>query len=162
MEELWEDIKDFPNYQISNSGKVYSKNHDRILKPNVVWSGYKMVRLYNQGWSRDFCIHRLVADHFVNNPDNKPQVNHKDGDKLNNYFLNLEYVTSSENQIHAIQTGLKKVKSKEEHGNSKLKQIDVDKIRQMYYDGLTLKQVAKVFNIHFSTVARIVNKESWK
>lgn len=162
MEEMWEDVRDFPNYQISSAGKVWSKNHNRLLKPNIVRSGYNMVRLYNKGWARDYLIHRLVADAFVPNPNDKPIVNHKDGIKLNNYWLNLEYVTDSENQLHAIRMGLKIVKQKEHHPNSKLLESEIDKIRNMSYNGITYKEIAKQFGIHYSTVCRIVNKETWK
>lgn len=69
--------------------------------------GYVRVRLQKNGSGRNLFIHRLVAEVFVPNPDNKPEVNHKDGDKTNNRSTNLEWVTSSENQIHAYDSGLK-------------------------------------------------------
>lgn len=162
MEEMWEDIKDYPNYQISSSGKVWSKNHNRLLNPSILRSGYKAIRLSTNGWQRDYLVHRLVAEAFVPNDFNKPVVNHKDGVKTNNYWLNLEYVTDSENQLHAIRTGLKLVKSKEDHPMSKLLQSEVDKIRELSYNGVTYKQIASEFGVHYSTIGRIINKETWK
>lgn len=159
---MWEDIKDFPNYQITSAGHVWSKNHNKFLIPNIVRSGYKMVRLSADGWSKDFLIHRIVADHFVNNPNNKPIVNHKDGDKLNNYWLNLEYVTDSENQLHALSLGLKRPKRGETHHNSKVTSDDVRQIRYLYDQGETVKEIGKKYNLHFATIHRIVTRQTWK
>lgn len=105
MEE-WKDIFGFEEYQISNFGNIFSKRNNRVLihKTNGV---YKNIALYKNGKSHYRYIHRLVCDAFCDNPDNKPMVNHKDGNKLNNHFSNLEWVTKGENQAHAFRTGLR-------------------------------------------------------
>lgn len=162
MEEMWECIDGFENYQISTSGKVFSLNKNKILKPNIVWSGYKMVRLYQNGWAKDYSIHRLVALTFVPNPYNHRVVNHKDGNKQNNYWLNLEWTTDSENQLHAIRTGLKKVKCGQDHGCSKLNDKDVAKIKDLYYNqNKNFSQIAVLYNVHYSTISRIVQNQRW-
>jgi|SRR5690606_24752201 len=100
-------IKDFPNYAILEVGEVKNLKTGRILKSSPDNKGYMTVRLYNNGRAKTFKVHRLVAEYFIPNTENKPQVNHIDGDKSNNDILNLEWVTNSENQIHAIKTGLR-------------------------------------------------------
>lgn len=118
--ERWKDIDGFGNkYAISDKGRVLSKarvvsNHtgtiskpDRILKISKDIKGYSRVFLSDcNGTTKFIPIHRLVAKAFIPNPDNKPQVNHIDGDKTNNHVSNLEWVTNRENQLHAVRTGL--------------------------------------------------------
>ncbi len=96
-------------YAISNLGNIKNIKTNRILKPEITNKGYCKINLSINGVRKKFYIHRLVAMMFIenNNPDIKNNVNHKDGNKLNNRAENLEWVTSSENQIHAIKTGLK-------------------------------------------------------
>lgn len=105
MREIWADIEGYEGlYKVSNLGNVSGK---KMLTPSKSSSGYYKVELYKDKISKVFWIHRLVAQTFLPNPDNKPQVNHKDGNKLNNILSNLEWVTVSENQIHAINSGLR-------------------------------------------------------
>lgn len=92
--EIWKDIKDYEGlYWVSNLGRVKSKR--KILKP--INGEYLKVGLSKNGKQKTFTIHRLVAQEFVNNPKNKPQVNHKDENKHNNNSNNLEWVTFQEN-----------------------------------------------------------------
>lgn len=105
MKEIYVDIKGFDGYKISNFGNVLSKKRKKecLLKPFKRGSkkdGYLVVRLHDGISSRDYAIHRLVADAFIDNKDNKPFVNHKDGNKQNNKVDNLEWCTASENTLH--------------------------------------------------------------
>lgn len=119
--EVWKDIIDYPNYQVSNLGRVKSKERytnvgiknqkqclrkERILKPQKDKKGYIQVILYNENGYKHFKVHKLVATYFVPNIDNKPQVNHIDGNKQNNHYSNLEWCTDLENKHHAIENGL--------------------------------------------------------
>lgn len=106
MEE-WKDVGDNYEYEVSNTGRVRRKGSS-IDKASRDRKGYPVVNLYRDGNGSTKSIHRLVAQAFVPNPDNKPDVNHKDGDKHNNSVDNLEWVTKSENMKHAYQTGLAK------------------------------------------------------
>ncbi|RJE47691.1 hypothetical protein A7K50_03320 [Dehalobacter sp. MCB1] len=96
---LWKNIKDFDNYQISNTGLVRKDN--KIIK-SFDNKGYERILLTNGNLKSKKLIHRLVAEHFIPNPDNKPQVNHKDLNTKNNNDWNLEWVTNKENVQHAI------------------------------------------------------------
>lgn len=107
--EIWEDIEDYEGlYQISNCGRVKSLifSEKRILKNIINNNGYFIITLCKNNKCKTFTIHRLVALHFIPNPEDKPQVNHKDGDKLNNYYKNLEWCTASENVQHAWKNNL--------------------------------------------------------
>ena len=102
---MWQTIKDHPAYEISDYGVVRHKAHyaqnEHIMRPNSV-NGYLYVTLD----AKVYRLHRLVAEHFVPNPNGLPQVNHKDGDKWNNTTVNLEWVTAQDNVRHAIEQGL--------------------------------------------------------
>lgn len=96
-------------YLVSEEGVVVNNNTGRVLKTDLTNAGYKRVTL----WSTEqkpvrIAVHRLVAIHYCDNPERKPMVNHKDGNKLNNHYSNLEWVSCKENTAHAFKTGLRK------------------------------------------------------
>ena len=107
MTEKWKTVQNFPNYEVSNEGRVRNKKTCKVLSPNCV-KGYLRARLYKNGVPTPIFIHRLVASAFIENPKGKPYVNHIDGNKKNNEAKNLEWATGSENELHAYKTGLKK------------------------------------------------------
>lgn len=94
--------------EVSNKGRVRSllKGVPRILKSNPDTNGYHRIRVTIERIKLSYKVHREVAKAFIDNPDNLPQVNHKDGDKNNNSASNLEWVTNRENAHHAIKNGL--------------------------------------------------------
>jgi len=101
-------ITGFENYLIDCSGKVFSLKSNKYLKPGDNGRGYFKVNLWRNGRQYTITIHRLVAQAFLPNPDNKSFINHKDGNKLNNTVSNLEWVTPAENNQHAYDIGLRK------------------------------------------------------
>lgn len=100
----------FHDYEVCLDGRIWSWKTNKFLKPSSNGRGYQHIVLRVNGESRDYYLHRLVATAYVPNPDNLPEVNHKDGNKENNCFDNLEWVTSSENKKHAVRAGIKKEK----------------------------------------------------
>ena len=114
METKWKAVPGYEGkYEVSDKGEVRSLNYRgtgqaKVLKPITSGKGYLMVGLCKDGRMQWEKIHRLVASLFIPNPDNKPQVNHRDGVKTNNLASNLEWVTGGENLAHADKTGLKK------------------------------------------------------
>lgn len=120
--ELWKDIDGYEGiYQVSNLGRVKSldrtllgknsieyKVKGKIRKISCIGKGYQKIQLSKEGNSKNFLIHRLVAQAFIPNPENLPIVNHIDGNKTNNHIGNLEWVSSSKNINHAISIGLRK------------------------------------------------------
>lgn len=123
--EIWKTIKNFERYEVSNLGNVRSKDIEYVAKDNKKYyykgktlkltetrahnkpNGYYVVNLRVQGKANIRCVHRLVAEAFIPNPENKPTVNHKDGNKQNNNIDNLEWATYRENNIHAIKNNLR-------------------------------------------------------
>lgn len=101
-------IYGFPGYFITESGQVFSAKRIPIIElKQKINKGYVYVYLCTKSKHTTLKVHRLVAMAFIPNPENKKEVNHKDGDKLNNNVSNLEWCTRSENNLHAYRTGLK-------------------------------------------------------
>ena len=111
--EIWKDIPDYEGlYQVSNLGRIKSLNYnhtktEKIRKLDQSGKGYSLILLCNSKGKKKYLVHRLVAEAFLDNPDNLPQVNHKDGNKLNNNVDNLEWCTNGYNEKHAYSLGLK-------------------------------------------------------
>lgn len=105
MIELWKFIEGYPNYQVSNTGKVFSIKSNRLLKPRMNERGYLKVSLTHNGKPRQYKIHRLVAAAFIPNPYNLPQVNHMDEDKTNNCVDNLEWCDNKYNHNYVKEIG---------------------------------------------------------
>lgn len=120
MHEKWISIKGYENlYTISNTGKIKNKNN-KLIKTKIGINGYEQVCLHNNSKVKYFLVHRLVALHFIkNNNECKSQVNHIDGNKLNNVVTNLEWVTPLYNTRHSIINGLT-------NNNKKIAQISRD------------------------------------
>ena len=102
IEEIWKPIEGYPNYEVSNLGRVRSLNYNKtnqtkILTPWNNGSGYKLVGLRKDGKRKMFQVHRLVAIAFINNPNNYQIINHKDENPSNNYVENLEWCTHKYN-----------------------------------------------------------------
>lgn len=107
MQEIWKNVKGYEGlYEVSNFGRVKSLRKEKILKLGRDKKGYLIVGLCKNGKQRTFKAHRLVTEHFLNNPYNLPYVNHKDGNKTNNNVSNLEWCTQKENIQHAIANDL--------------------------------------------------------
>lgn len=132
MEEIWKDIKGYEGlYQVSNFGNVKSldryiinKNGDKQYFPGKyltqgVSDNYLKVTLSKSNKQRTFRVHILVARAFIPNPENKPEVNHIDGNKKNNKVNNLEWNTRSENELHAYKNGLAKPSDKQKQAVAK-------------------------------------------
>lgn len=162
MEEIWKDIQGYEGlYQVSNLGRVkrnYRENIDSkgrkrifnesIIKPNIDKGGYFYVNLYKNGKKEIQKNHRLVCNTFIANPENKPQVNHIDGNKENNNVNNLEWVTIQENIQHAYKNNL--IKS--------LK-IEKDVLHDLYFNKkYTLKEIGKMYGYSGDAVKRLFQK----
>ncbi len=140
MNILWKDVKGFEGlYEISSKGEIYSYYSDKILKLNEQNKGYLGIDLWKNKQRYRKRVHRLVAEAFIPNPDKKPEVNHKDCNPKNNNIDNLEWVTTSENQLYSSKLGRKSYLQEVNGENSKLhkivEQIDLhnDNIINIYY-----------------------------
>lgn len=167
--EIWKDIAGYSGkYKISSFGRLISVNGkykgERLLKPCLAKKeGYYITCLRINGGKEYYRIHRLVAVMFLENNNNLPSVNHKDGNKINNHVSNLEWVTTGENTSHAFRTGLADFKG-EKSVNSKLKESDVLLIRDLSNTGLSSSEIASKLNHIVSRrhVTDIINRVNWK
>ena len=145
-------------YEVSSFGNVRSSKG--LLNGSVKRNGYKQVILCFQRPIKHINIHRLVAVAFIPNPDNKPQVNHIDGNKLNNNVTNLEWVTGSENSIHSCHVLGKKQNPPHHKGErasrSKLTQEQADSIRNEYKTVQNYAVLGRKYGVDYKTISNIV------
>lgn len=163
MEEVFKDVVGFEDYfQISNLGNIFSKRSNRVLKTHIAKSGYVLLATKigsRQGTNHCFRVHRLVAEAFLPNPENKPEVYHIDGIKTNNKISNLEWVTAEENMNHAKTLSLFKAAKGVLNSQSKLSIDDVLFIRK---SSESSRYLATMFGVTHSTILRVKNGISYK
>ena len=151
-------------YEIYTNGDIYDHKLHKIITPYIDKKGYLSIGLYGERngikKSRAFSVHRLVATMFIENPENLPMVNHKDGDKQNPNVDNLEWCTSYYNNMHAISNGLRR--SGEDSPLSKITNKTVEEVCELLELGWKNKDIANELNISYSTVQNIRNRTCWK
>lgn len=161
--EIYKDVIGYEGkYKISNLGNVFSYpkskcRKEKILKPMLLRNGYLRVDLCKDKTVTRLLIHRLVAEAFIENPENKYSVNHKNGIKSDNCASNLEWSTRSENQKHAILTGLRTAKGIK-NSQSKLKESEVISI---FDDVRPYALISKEYNISIPTISDIKRGHTW-
>jgi len=174
------DIKGYEGlYSVTEDGRVLSHsrswmagrklstrttNKEKFLTKSLTRSGYYTVGLTKKNKSRNRFLHRLFAQAFLPNPENKPCINHKNGIKLDNRIENLEWVTHTENTQHAFRTGLIK-NSGENHALHKLNEKQVIAIRSEYKGkrkGIKQSEFAKRYNVSESCIQCVLNCRNWK
>lgn len=153
-------------YKVTTDGQVWSERKHDYMRPMVTEKGYLKVELRSNGRRRyKVGVHRLVAEAFIPNPDNLPEVNHKDGIKTNNHVGNLEWCTRSENQKHAYRTGLERRVTGTDHHKSKLTQVEVNYIRNVYtprdpvFGGTSL---AALFRVDRKTITNVIRGVTYR
>ena len=149
-------IVDYEGYYVTKDGKVWSEKSNKFLSLFPDKDGYLLCSLSHAGKSRPHKVHRLVALSFLPNPENKPQVNHIDGNKANNHIDNLEWASAKENINHALNSGLI---------NSKLSEEDVLYIRTNYIPKspeFGCRALAKKFNVVPSVISNVVKGKTYK
>lgn len=139
------------------------KSKPKKINGHIAKNGYRtvVVSIDEKPYRRKrFYIHRLVAEHFIENPNNYKFVNHIDGNKLNNHVSNLEWCTPSHNNQHAYNIGLKP--RGEEFYSAKLTEEDVLKIKEMLSRGVHPKNIAPIYSVSVSAIKQIKNGYTWK
>jgi hypothetical protein len=174
--ETWKDVVGFEGkYAVSDKGRIKGLRREKMQshgvlivlkekerKPVVNRCGYLCLNLNDgpSGKLQSKKVHRLVAEAFIENPKNHKEVNHIDGNKLNNRKENLAWCSRSENIKHSFETGLRSHKG-ENHPSNKLKDSDILKIRELFSQGETQTAIAKTYNVSQVLIGRIVNKKAW-
>lgn len=166
-EEKWIPVVDYEGwYDVSNHGRVRRMKPGpgarvgRILKESLGDCGYMDVGLHKEGSQHTVKVHRLVVTAFIGPcPDGK-EVNHKDGIKRNNAAINLEYVTSSENQLHSYRRGLQVAVRGETNGRAVLTEENVHEIRRLLGKE-SQRSIARRFHVTQPTIGHIAAGRSW-
>lgn len=170
MEEIWKQIEGgYEEYQVSNFGQIKSlkSKNEKILHLDKDRYGYMNVKLCKNGTMKKFKVHRLVAMAFIENPNGFPEINHKDGNKENNFVENLEWVTKSQNIKHAFDTGLKLpngISYGEKNGSHKLTKQDVDDILETYIPRDPIfggRALARKYGVGATTIQSILHNKTW-
>ena len=164
--EIWKDAIGYKGYyQVSNLGNVRSIERKvktgrkkgrvvpaQLMKARILNTGYFVVDLQKNNQRKTCKVHRLVALAFMPNPLYKFEVNHKNGNKLDNRLHNLEWVSKSANTRHALLMGLKK---------TKVTPLQVKKVRSFYIQGMNQKLIANLLGITRPQVSHILTSRSW-
>ena|SRR3990167_4411598 len=179
IQEDWIDAAGYEGfYQVSNSGKVRSldryvkRGHNGVggfIKPGIILNstltnGYPKITLSVDGIKRKIYVHQLVAKSFVHNPENKPQVNHKNGIRTDNAVENLEWCTNKENNYHANLVLRRDTFYKKGEGNiqAKLTQKQADNIREINAKfKLSNVAIGEMFSVSGPTINGILNNKRW-
>lgn len=166
---IWLEHKDYHGYLFSPEGNCLSLRgpKPRLLKNQIKRNGYVHWHLsFDEKKAKSVSAHRIIADIFCKKPDidGVLETNHQDGDKANNHYSNLNWMTKSQNQLHSIHT-LKKYngfKRGSAHCNAKLKESEVVKIKKLLKNGLSYTEIAKIFNVSRASIGLINNNKNWK
>lgn len=175
--EIWIDIINYEGiYQVSNLGKIKSlkrtcssrnnsirKVSDKLLKifPNKTRANYWYVSLASNK-PKQYRVHKLVALHFIPNPDNLPQINHIDGNKANNMVYNLEWCTAQQNTDHAFKLGLMPDRRNNNASNKKLTKEIVAIIQIELAKGVKNRILAKKYSVSDATISLIKHNKRWE
>jgi len=175
MTEIWKPILNYENFYLASSaGRIRSLERNikhyrggKSLYKGKIFErssaskhGYIYVPLHKDGINKQFSVHRLIAQTFIPNPDNKPYINHKNGIKTDNRIENLEWCTASENNKHAFKIGLKNQVGSN-HNRSKLTEKQVRVIKHCINLGMRNCEIAKYFPVVASNIGMIRNHKGW-
>lgn len=153
-------MKQFRNtqYNVFENGTILNTHTNNWIKPTKkMYNKNKVKRfcitLFINNNSKTFLYHRILAECFIPNPNNLPQINHKDGNPLNNELSNLEWCSALENNLHAINSGLRP---------TKLNKEIADEIRKEYNEGLSQKELRIKYSVGSNIISKIIRNVSWK
>lgn len=156
----WCILNENDKYEVSNTGIIRRRNNQHVLS-GCITSGYRSVKLtFDNSKQQRFYIHRLVAEHFIKNPDpkNKTFVNHKDGNKLNNNVENLEWVSPRENNLHYYQKIKQEIKKKKQFEKA-IPVIQYDLQYNKIAEYSSMSQAHKITGVSVVQIARCIHKE---
>lgn len=151
---------DETKYEIYEDSTIINTKSGKVIKPTKNTHGYYQVHLSHNGHIHIYTVHKLVATYFIDNDDpiEKSQINHKNGIKSHNDCQNLEWITPSENQIHAVKTGLRTHKSMQR----RLSEAERTRVYDLLENtSLSLSEIAHIIGTSISTISSIYTKKSY-
>lgn len=153
------------DYLVREDGAIFGKG-GKQLKTGITQKGYACISLSINGKNKFMKVHRIVAEVFIANPLNLPTVNHKDVNKQNNHFSNLEWADHKYQREHAIKNGkgvgYKRDNNGEKGTNHKMKNHEVLLVRKLYAEGVSQVELATKFNLSTPAINHIIKRRSWK
>lgn len=156
----WTPLKGYEeSYLINKSGQVYSIKYKKIMKQSINKWGYATMGIYKNKKRFNVRVNRLVASTFIPNPENLEQVNHIDGNKLNDHVSNLEWCSRLDNMRHASKNGI--MASADRNGKSKLTTENVLDIVKMFSMDISCQEIADYYKVDRSTISCIKRGKSW-
>lgn len=175
--EEWKAVVGFEDrYEVSSFGQVRSipyikkgkningifsfKTTGKLLKQCESTDHYLQIQLSKNNCKRGTGVHRIMAEAFIPNPDNLPQVNHIDGNKQNNHISNLEWCSAQHNVIHSYTLGLA-CNKQERHPLTVLTHDKVFRMAEMRYKGFSYKQISEELDLKYDTVWKVINRKNW-
>lgn len=155
MNEItWKRYRD-SQYSVSQCGQIRNITSGKFKCLSADTYGYLVTTLFKEGKRKQYKVHRMVAEMFVDGYDDQLQVNHIDGNKKNNNYTNLEWCSSKQNTMHAIRNGL---------FNNRINETDVVKIRGSVIRNskdFGVIATAKIYNVSYATISRVLNYKTW-
>lgn len=153
-------MRDYHGYAVKEDGTVISKR-GREMKPHLNGKGYMILGLRVDGKSKCKSVHRIVAECYLDNPENLSDVDHIDGDRLNNHISNLRWVTHGDNIKHSYRLNNRSA-SGDDNANSKYCEEEIIKVCWLLERGCSCKYVSEMSDVSYSTIRKIKCGVAWK
>ncbi len=158
---MFQQLKEDSRFEISQSGIIRNVKTKSIKSQYVSDTGYYMITISKNNKSKPYRVHRLLANNFIENPKKLKEVNHIDGNKLNNDLSNLEWVSHFGNMQHAFSTGLAN-NTGVKNGMAKLNESKVCEIKELLKQGISQYKIATKYNVSRSAILKIHLNKTWK
>ena len=158
---MFQQLKEDSRFEISQSGIIRNVKTKYIKSQYVSDTGYYMITISKNNKSKPYRVHRLLANNFIENPKKVKEVNHIDGNKLNNDLSNLEWVSHFGNMQHAFSSGLAN-NTGVKNGMAKLNERKVREIKELLKQGISQYKIAKKYNVSRSAILKIHLNKTWK
>lgn len=158
---MFQELKEDSRFEISQSGVIRNVKTKAIKSQYVSDTGYYMITISKNNKSKPYRVHRLLANNFIENPKKLKEVNHIDGNKLNNDLSNLEWVSHFGNMQHAFSTGLAN-NTGVKNGMAKLNESKVSEIKELLKNGVSQYKIAEKYNVSRSAILKIHLNKTWE